>query len=210
MKLEEKPELVQVKQSPENGKTEPNNTQENGPLKETESIQTATPSTICKGVKLEENSTRAQDEVLKEPSDDGEQAEPLKSTLNSQQQVLAAANWEVFTETNVVPEEENPASVQEEVPDGILLTAQSASPEKPPPPPETTSNTEHVTERTSHHDEEEAGSEVMFDKAVNEPSGEFSANSEVSVPNTEPAAAAGQVMSVSVVSEEADGEAPSW
>ncbi|CAB1448663.1 unnamed protein product [Pleuronectes platessa] len=209
IKVEEKPELVLVKLSPENGKTEPNNTQENGPLK-TESIQTAPPSTICNDVKLEENSTRAQDEVLKEPSDDGEPAEPLEGTLDSQQKVNAAADWEVFTETNVVPEEETPASVQDEVTDGFLLTAQSVSVEEPLPPPETTSNTEHVTEHTSHHDdEEEAGSKVMFDEAVNEPSGELSANSEVSVPNIEPAAAAGQVMPVSVVSEEADGETPS-
>nr|XP_019943365.1 PREDICTED: uncharacterized protein LOC109629843 isoform X1 [Paralichthys olivaceus] len=208
IKVEEKPELVQVKQSPKNGLTEPNNTQENGPLN-TESLQTATPSTICKGSKLEENSTRAQAEDLKEPSDDGEQDELLKSTLNSQQKVHTATEWEVFTETNAVPEEENPASVQDKAPDGVLLTAQSASPEKPPLPPETTSTTEHVTMRTSHQDEEETGSKVMFDEAVNEPSGEFSTNSEVSVPNTEPAAAAGQVMSVPVVSQEADGEAPS-
>ncbi|XP_060949499.1 glutamic acid-rich protein [Limanda limanda] len=206
IKVEEKSELVLVKQSPENGKTEPNNTQENGPLK-TEIIQTATPSTICKGVELEKNSTRAQDEVVKEPSDDGEQAEPLESTLDSEQKVNPAADWEVFTETNAEPEEETPASVQDEAPDGILLTAQSVSAEKPPAPPETTSNTEHLTELTSHQDEGEAGSRVMFDEAVNEPSGELSANSEVSVPNTEPAA--GQVMPVSVVSEEADGEAPS-
>lgn len=191
IKVEEKTESVLVKQSPENGETEPNNTQENGPLKK-ESIQTATPSP-CKGFELKENSTRAQDETMKEPPDNSGQAEPQQCTLN----------WEVFPETKYVAlEEENPASVQEKIPDGISQTAESVHAEKPSHT-ETTTTTEHITASVSHDDEEEAGSEVTVDNAVVEPSGEFSQNNEVlPVPNTPPPA--------SVVSQEISKEAQSW
>ncbi|XP_018549182.1 protein IWS1 homolog [Lates calcarifer] len=190
IKVEEKTESVLVKQSPENGETEPNNTQENGPLKK-ESIQTATPSP-CKGFELKENSTRAQDETMKEPPDNSGQAEPQQCTLN----------WEVFPETKYVAlEEENPASVQEKIPDGISQTAESVHAEKPSHT-ETTTTTEHITASVSHDDEEEAGSEVTVDNAVVEPSGEFSQNNEVlPVPNTPPPA--------SVVSQEISKEAQS-
>ncbi|GAA6215123.1 ubiquitin thioesterase otulin [Lates japonicus] len=190
IKVEEKTEAVLVKQSPENGETEPNNTQENGPLKK-ESIQTATPSP-CKGFELKENSTRAQDETMKEPPDNSGQAERQQCTLN----------WEVFPETKYVAlEEENPASVQEKIPDGISQTAESVHTEKPSHT-ETTTTTEHITASVSHDDEEEAGSEVIVDNAVAEPSGEFSQNNEVLlVPNTPPPA--------SVVSQEISKEAQS-
>ncbi|XP_022622751.1 uncharacterized protein LOC111237798 [Seriola dumerili] len=204
IKVEEKAEAVQVEQSPENGESEPNNTQENGPLKK-ESIQTATPSD-CKGFGLKENSTREQDEEMKEPPDNTGQAEPLQCTLQSQQNTCAAAEWEVFTQTNVALGEENPLSAQDKIPDGISQTAESVCPVKASCT-ETTTTTEHILVSTSHDDKEEAGSKATVDIIVTEPSGEISQNNQVlSVPNTQVDAAACQVFSVSVDSQEINRE----
>ncbi|XP_040921290.1 uncharacterized protein LOC121200215 [Toxotes jaculatrix] len=193
IKVAEKAEAIQVKQSPERGELEPSNTQENGPLKK-ESIQTATPSP-CKGFE-QDSSTSAQDEDVKEPPDDSGQTELLHCTLKSQPESLSAAHWEVFTDTIVAPEKENPASVQDKIPDGISLTAESVCPEKPSHS-ETATTTEHITVST-------------LDSAVAGPSGEFSQNNEVlSVPNTRLDAAACQVFSISAVSQEINTEAPS-
>ncbi|AWP17103.1 Hypothetical protein SMAX5B_004612 [Scophthalmus maximus] len=204
--VEEKAEAVQVKQRAENGETEPKNTQENGPLKK-ESIQSAMPC-LSKGFTLKENSPSAQDEDKEESVGDNEQAELLNFPLNSQQKAHTAADWEVFTERKEVPEEENPASLRDKVPGGILLTAESVLHEKPLLT-DTISATEHIALSTSHDDREETGSKVSFDNAVTEPS-EFSQNSQVlSLPNTKLEAAAYEVISISVVSQETDKEAPS-
>lgn len=196
-------EKVQVKQSPEVAEMEPNNTQENGPLQK-EVIQTEAPSP-SKGPELKENSTRAQDEDMKDRPADSGQAELLQCTLNSLQKESATADWEVFP-TNAAPEEENPASVQDKIPNNSPLTAKAVCPENHP---HTETNTrEPITLDTAHDNDEEAGSKVTIDNAIAELSGEFSQNNEVlSVPNTPLPAAACQV---SVVSQEINKESPSW
>ncbi|XP_035467661.1 uncharacterized protein LOC118287047 isoform X2 [Scophthalmus maximus] len=163
---------------------------------------------LSKGFTLKENSPSAQDEDKEESVGDNEQAELLNFPLNSQQKAHTAADWEVFTERKEVPEEENPASLRDKVPGGILLTAESVLHEKPLLT-DTISATEHIALSTSHDDREETGSKVSFDNAVTEPS-EFSQNSQVlSLPNTKLEAAAYEVISISVVSQETDKEAPS-
>ncbi|XP_049420928.1 uncharacterized protein LOC125881692 [Epinephelus fuscoguttatus] len=197
-------EVVQVKQIPEVAEMEPNTTQENGPLQK-EVIQTASPSP-SKRSKLMENSTRAQDEDTKDRPADSGQAELVRCTLNSLQK-HATADWEVFTATNAVPEEENPALVQDRIPDSSSLTAQAVCPEN-----HTEANTtrEYITLDTAHGDDEEAGSRVSIENAAVEPSGEFCRNNEVlSVPNIQLTAAACQVSSISVVRQENDKQSRS-
>ncbi|XP_039983216.1 uncharacterized protein LOC120790033 [Xiphias gladius] len=193
IKMGERAEAVQVKQSPENGESKANKTQENGPLKK-ESILKATPSP--KTPEIQENSTRAQGEDMREPPNDCGPTEHLQCTLKSQQKAHTAADWEVFTETNVASEEENRHSMQDKIPDGISLTAEAVFPEKDSHT-ETTTKKENITVNT-------------FDKAVTKTSGEFSQNNEVlSVPNTQLDAAACRVFSISVVSQEINKEGPS-
>ncbi|KAG7231175.1 hypothetical protein INR49_012006, partial [Caranx melampygus] len=193
MKVEEKAEAEFKKQSPENGESEPNNTQENGPL--VESIHATAPS-ACKELEL-----KKQNEDMEKPQDNSGQAEVLQRTLPPQQKICPRAESEVFTESNVAPEEGAPVSEQERILNGTLQTVkrvESVSPEKPSPT-ETTATTEHAAARTSHDDEEEAGSKVTSDKAVTEPSGEISPNDPVlTVPNSQVDEAACQVFSIPV------------
>uniref|UniRef100_A0A8P4K4Q7 OTU deubiquitinase with linear linkage specificity a n=2 Tax=Dicentrarchus labrax TaxID=13489 RepID=A0A8P4K4Q7_DICLA len=190
---------VQVKQSPEVGDSEPNNTQENRALQEVVK-QKATPSPR-KGSEPEENSSRAQDEDAKNRPAGSEEAELLQCTLNSPQK--AAADWQVFKATNAAPKEENPASTQDKIPDIASLTAETVCPENHT---EINTTSEHITLANAHDNDEEAGSEVTADSTVAEPSGEFPQNNEaLSAPNT----AACQVSSISVVSQEIDKESPS-
>lgn len=193
---EEKGEHVQ--HGHEKGEIEPNNTQENGPLQK-EIIQTASPH---RGPEHKEDSTRAQDEDIKAPSGDSGQAEHLQCTLNIPQTLHTATDWD-FNTTTEVPKEENPASVQDRIPDGIFLTAGEVWPEKPSHT-ETTATRENITESTTRDNDEEAGSKVTNDNAAAEPSGEYLQKA----PNTQLAAAACQVSSSSVVSQEISKEAP--
>ncbi|XP_070784647.1 uncharacterized protein [Enoplosus armatus] len=197
MKVEVKAEVVHVKQSAAVAEIEPNNTQENGPLQK-EVIQTATPSP-SKGSELKENPTRAQGEDMNDCPADSVQAELLQCTLNCLQTEHATADWEVFTATNAAPR-------QDKIPDSSSLTAEAVCPEN-----HTETNTrEHITLDTTHDNDEEAGSKVTIDHAVVEPSGAFSQNNEVlSVPNTQLTAAACQLSSISVVSQEIVKEPPS-
>ncbi|XP_029385503.1 uncharacterized protein LOC115061332 [Echeneis naucrates] len=191
IKEEEKAEAVQVKQSSENGESEPNNAQENGPLKK-ESVQTATPS--------KEETATGEQEHMEDSQDNTGQAALLQCTLKSHQKYHAAADWEAFTETNVTPEQD-PASVEDRIPDGISQIAESVCPEKPSFT-ETTTTAEHIIVKTSHDDKTAAGSSVTFDDAATEPSGEFSQNNQVlPVPNTQVDAAACQVFPVPEVSQ---------
>ncbi|XP_070841938.1 nucleolar and coiled-body phosphoprotein 1 [Chaetodon trifascialis] len=204
VKVEVKAEAVQVKQSPEVGETGPNNTQENGPLPEVV-IQTSKSSPRT-GSDPKENSTRVQDEDMKDRPADGGQAELLQCTLNSLQKEHTTADWQVFTATNAAPEEENPASEEDKVPDSTSLPAKAVCPENHT---ETNTARERTTLSTDDNDEEE-GSKVPIDIAVAETSGECSHNNEVlSVPNTQLAAAACQLPSISVVSQEIGKESPS-
>lgn len=188
IKAEVKAEVTQI---PEVGETEPKNTQENGPSPD---VVVQTGKTTPR--KLEENSTRAQDEdVMDSPADSG-RAELLNCTLNSPQSDHAAAGWEVFTPE----EEEKPAVPQDKIPDSSSVNPKVCCENQP----ETNTTRERVTLATAHDSEEEEGSKAV-DNAAAEPSGEFSQNKEVlSVPNTQPTAAAYQPSS------EIDRESPSW
>ncbi|XP_073344265.1 uncharacterized protein [Pagrus major] len=192
-----KAEAVQVKPTPEVAETEPNNTQENGPMMEVVT-QKATPSPR-KGSKLKENSTRAQDEGMKDRPADSRQPELLPCTLNSLQKEPTKADWEAFTPTNVAPEEKNPTSPQEKIPDSSSLTAEAVCAENHT---ETNATGEHIRAATTHDNDEETA--VKVDNAAPEPSGEFSQNN-----HTQLTAAACQVSSISAVSQEIDKESPS-
>lgn len=198
IKVEVKAEAVQVKKSPEVGETELNNTQENGPLKEVV-IQTATPSPR-KGSDLKENSTRAQDEDMKDcPADSGQL---LQCTLNSLKNEHATAD---FTATNTAPEDENPASAQDKIPNISSLTAEVVFLENHT---ETKATMEHSILAT-HNNAEGAGSKL--DNVEAEASGQLSEKNEVlSSPNTQLTAAVCQLSSISVVSQEVDKESLSW
>ncbi|KAK5878098.1 hypothetical protein CesoFtcFv8_025538 [Champsocephalus esox] len=189
-------EAVKVKKSvPVVVEKEPNNTQENGAFQK-EVIQKASPSPR-KGSELKENSTAVKDEVIKDSPADGGQAEPMQCTLISLQREHATA-------TNVAPEEENPASAHDKIPDSGSVITEAVCPE--------TNTTEHITSDTTQdneeeeEEEEEAGSTVTTaSSAVAEPSEELSPNNEgLSEPNPPPTAAAGQMASVSAVRQQGD------
>ncbi|XP_028288368.1 uncharacterized protein LOC114452983 [Parambassis ranga] len=192
-RTDEKADGAQKKQSPENEETEPNNTQENGPLQK-EGIQAVTHSPR-KVSEPTENAIRGQDKDVKEsPADSGD--EPLHCTLNSLQEQTAES--EILGKTNVKIEEENPASVQDKVPDGASQTAKVVCSESASCL-QTNTTTEHSAASATHNDEEdeEAGPRVTVVDAAAKPSGESTQNDEVlSVPNSQPAAAAGQVSTV--------------
>ncbi|XP_022051963.2 retinitis pigmentosa 1-like 1 protein [Acanthochromis polyacanthus] len=176
-------DVVQLKQSPENGETELNNTQENGPLPK-ESVQTATPSPR-KVSELKENGTRAQDKEMKETAADSHQAELLQCTLNCPQEDLAAAaSLEVRDASKAEEEEENPASEQDRILDDGTENTET-----------NTTATEHITASGTHEDEE-ARARVAVDTEVAKPS-EESAESNENVPKAQPAAAVGQESTVS-------------
>lgn len=204
IKVEVKAEAVQVKPTPEVAGTKPTNTQENGPMVEVVAKK-ATPSPR-KGSKLKENSTRAQDEEPKVRPLDSGPPEPLRCTFNSMQKEPAKADWEALTQTNVAPEEENPTSPQDNIPESSSLTAEAVCAENHT---ETNATGEHITAAATHDNDEEA--DIKDDNAALEPSGEFSQNNEeVSVPNTQLTAAACTVSSMSAVSQEINKESPSW
>ncbi|TKS87591.1 Ubiquitin thioesterase otulin [Collichthys lucidus] len=173
---EEKAEVTQI---PEVGETEPKNTQENGPSPD---VVVQTGKTTPR--KLEENSTRAQDEDVKDGPADSGRAELLNCTLNSPQKDHTAAGWEVFTPE----EEEKPAVPQDKIPDSSSVNPKVCCENQP----ETNTTRERVTLATAHDSEAEEGSKAV-DSTAAEPSGEISQNKEVlSVPNTQPTAAAYQ------------------
>ncbi|KAM3593765.1 uncharacterized protein V6R79_021094 [Siganus canaliculatus] len=186
IKVEVKTETVQVKQSLE---AEPNNTQENGPLLKGD-IQTSTPSPKRES-ELQENSTRAQHVDMKDCPADSHQADLLTCTLDTAQEVHAAA------ECQGPGEQENPASVQDktlvdgsvmtnEVYHEILTQADAAA--------------EHISLSAAHdnsEEEEEAGAKV--DSAVDEQSQQQM--------NEAPSGAAHQPALVPAVGEEVDKEA---
>ncbi|XP_036934633.1 uncharacterized protein LOC119008435 isoform X2 [Acanthopagrus latus] len=186
-----KAEAVQVKPSPEVAETKPNNTQENGPMVEVVTKE-ATPSPR-KGSKLRKNSTRAQDEEPKDRPVDSGPPEPLPCTLSSLQKEPAKVDWEALTPTNVAPEEENPTSPQDNIPERSSLTAKAVCAENHT---ETNATGEHITVAATHDNAEET--DIKVDIAAPEPSGEFSQNDkEASVPNTQLTAAVCQLSSVS-------------
>ena len=192
-------EALKVKKSAVVVEKEPNNTQENGAFQK-EVIQKATPSPR-KGSELKENSTAVKDEVIKDSPADGGQAEPMQCTLFSPQREHATA-------TNVAPEEENPASAHDKIPDSSSLITEAVCPENHTE----TNTTEHITSDTTQDNEEEAGSTVTTESsAVAEPSEELSLNNEgLSEPNPPPTAVAGQMASVSAVRQEGDKQSASW
>ncbi|XP_026147584.1 uncharacterized protein LOC113121388 [Mastacembelus armatus] len=172
-----------------NGETESSNTQENGCLQK-ESFQTAM-SSPPKDSELKEDSTRPQDENMKRLSAD------FGETELSQEKGHAAAEYEVFTATSVVAEEENPASLQDRVTDGISLIAEAVCTGKTP-------TRENITLVTSHDNDEESSSRVNIDSSVAKESGEILHNNEVS--NAHLATASVQVKFLSVDSQEISGE----
>lgn len=196
---EVKAEAVQAKKCLEVG--QPNNTQENGPLKES-NIQTAAPSPR-KGSDLKENSARAQDEDMMESlkdSEDSGQIGLLQCTLNSPQKDQDTND---LPETNTAPEDVNSASGQDEPPDINPQSAEVACLENH-------TGIEAAMEcsiSAPQYDDEEADSKV--DDAETEVLGQFCEKSEgLSLPNTELTTAACQLLSISVVSEEM--ESLSW
>ncbi len=205
IKVDVKAEAVQVKQSPEVGETEPNNTQDNGPLQEAV-IQMPTPSPR-KGSELRENSSRAQDGDIKDRPVESRQAEVLQCTFNFLQKENTAADWEDFTEAKMKPEEENPATVKNKLPD-MSSRAEAVCPENHLG---TNTTTEHAAVVAARDNSEETSSKVTLDAGEAEPSGEFSQSNEVlSVPNSQLTAAACQLSLTSVVTQEIDKEPPSW
>ncbi|XP_068160579.1 uncharacterized protein [Antennarius striatus] len=199
MKVEMKAEAEQVKQSPEDGETEPNNTQENGPLQEVNVKTTMLPPE--KGPELKENSITAQDEEIKDIPADSVQADLLQCTFNSLQKQSTTGDWEIFTTTL---EEENAASAQDETLKISSLTTETSDPENHTE----TEAGEHIASAVTHEDDDAASPEV--DSGVTESSGDNSEHNEVlSVPNTQLPAAVCQLSPISVVSQEIDAESQS-
>lgn len=181
------------KMSPETGEQEPNNTQENGPLKQ-EVIQIEIPPPCNMS---EENATGVQDT---EESPAHSRQLPMQCALGSVQDEHAKADSEVLKAPEI---EENPPT-QDKIPDGTSLTPEVVCFEKTP---HTEANTtvEQTAASTTHHDEEE---KVTVEAAA-KPSGEFSENHKVSsVSNMLLAAAApaAQLSSVSVGKQEPEPE----
>ncbi|XP_041670168.1 flocculation protein FLO11-like [Cheilinus undulatus] len=179
-----------------------NNTQENGPMQK-EPAKTATTSPR-KGSELKENSTRPQDEDIKEhPADDGK-PEIQQCTLNSPKTEHTTADCKASPATNSAQdEEENPASAEDKVPDSKSVTAEAACSENHTE----TNTTQHIILDTPPDDDEETGSKVTIDDAAAEPLGEISQNNEVlSVPNAQLSAAESQETPVPAAAQEVDKE----
>lgn len=175
--------------SPETGEQEPNNTQENGPLKR-EVIQIEMPPPCNMS---EENATGVQD-TEESPARSRQLA--MQCALGSAQEEHAKAGSEVLKAPEM--EEKNPT--QDKIPEGTSLTPEVVCCEKTPPF-EANTTVEQTAVSTTHHDEEE---KVTVEAAA-KPSGEFSENHQVSsVPNVLLAAAApaAQLSSVSVGKQE--------
>lgn len=196
IKVEAKVEAVQAKKCPEVRETEPNNTQENGPLKD------AAPSPR-KGSKLKENVTRAQDEDKKDCPANSEQAGPLQCTLNSLQKEHAAAD---HAATNTAAADDSPALTPEKVPDTSSTTAEEVCLEDHT---ETKSTLEQKV-LASHDNDEEAGSQL--DSIVAKASEQFSEDGDgiLSVPNSQLTTAVCQLSCSSAVSQETDKVSLSW
>lgn len=196
IKVELKAEAAQAKTCPEVGETEPNNTQENGPLKEAASSHR-------EGSELKENSTRAQDEDMKDCPADSEQAGPLQRTLNSLQKEHATDD---FTATNMAPEDESPALTSDKIPDISSPTAEVVCLEDHN---EIQATMAHGMSATRDNDEE-AGTKL--DNVVTEASGQFSDDDDgvLSLPNSQLTVAVCQLSCSSVVSQEIDKASLSW
>lgn len=183
--------------SPETGEQEPNNTQENGPLKQ-EVIQIEMPPPCNMS---EENATGVQDT---EESPAHSRQLPMQCALGSVQDEHAKADSEVLKAPEI---EENPPT-QYKIPDGTSLTPEVVCFEKTPHT-ETNTTVEQTAASTTHHDKEE---KVTVEAAA-KPSGEFSENHQVSsVSNMLLAAAApaAQLSSVSVGKQEPEPEPLTW
>lgn len=191
-------ETVKVDKSPAVRETEPNNTQENGPLKEV--VTQPAPPSPRSGSNLKQNSTRAQGEDLKDCPADAGQAEALQCTLNSLKKEQSAAG---LTATNGAAEE-NPASVQDNIPDISSLTAE-------PVCLENHTETKAATQASmlaAHGDDEGKEAASRLGNVKTESPGQLS--EVLSQPNTPLSAAVCQASSVSVVSQVIDGGSPSW
>lgn len=173
--------------SPETGEQEPNNIQENGPLKQ-EVIQIEMPPP-CK--MSEENATGVQDT---EESPAHSCQLPMQCALGSVQDEHAKADSEVLK-----AEIEETPPTQDKIPDGTSLTPEVVCFEKTL---HTEANTtvEQTAASTTHHGEEE---KVTVEAAA-KPSGEFSKNHQVSpvLDMLAAAAPAAQLSSVSVGKQE--------
>lgn len=192
--MEEEAEAEKVRLCPENEESEPNNTQENGPLQK-DDIRTSTPSP-AKEPELKEHSNRAQVVDVTEAPANGGKTDLLQCNLTSPPKGNSTDEWEIFPETVEETVEENPASVEDRIPDGISPAAEL----KTPPQTETTASTD------SSQEDNEDDSKVTTDDTEADPLGEFSQNNELlSEPNTQLTAAA----PVSVVCQEINSE-PSW
>lgn len=191
-------DIVKVDKSPAVRETKPNYTQENGPLKEVV-IQPAPPSPRSMS-NLKQNSTRAQD--LKDCPADAGQAKALQCTLNPLKKEQLAAG---LTATNRAAEE-NPASVQNSVPDISSLTAEAVYLENHT---ETRATTQ-ASMLAAHSDDEGEGKEATsgLENIKTEASGQLS--EVLSQPNTQLTAAVCQASSDSVVSQVIDRRSPSW
>lgn len=196
IKVEAKVEAVQAKKCPEVGEMEPNNTQENGPLKD------AAPSPR-KGSKLKEDITRAQDEDMKYCLANSGQAGLLQCTLNSLQKEHAAAD---HTAANTAAADDSPALTPEKVPDMSSTTAEVVCLQHHT---ETKSTIEQDI-LASHDNDEEAGSQL--DSIVAKASGQFSEDGDgiLSVPNSRLTAAVCQLSCSSAVSQDIDKVSLSW
>lgn len=200
MKVVAQAEIVQVNKSPAVRQTEPNNTQENGPLKEVV-IQPAPPSP-GRVSDLNQNSTRAQGEDLKDHPADTGQAEALQCTLNSLKKEQGAAG---LTATNRAAEG-NPASAQDNIPDISSPTVEAVCLENHAETKATTQAGMFAARGDDEGEGEEAASRLENIKT--EASGQLC--EVLSQPNTQLTAAVRQASSVSVVGQEIDGGSPSW
>lgn len=173
------------KLSPETGEQEPNNTQENGPLKK----QTEMPPPFKVS---EENPTRVKKEAT---AHSGQLA--MQCASGSLREERAKVNWKAASDA----EEDDPASTQDRIPDSVKPEA--VCPDNPPHT-ETNTTSEQTALSAAHHDEEEKKKVTV--EAVAKPAGEFLEDQQVlSVPHMQ-LAAAPQVSSVPVVNEEPEPE----
>uniref|UniRef100_A0A3P9KGH1 OTU deubiquitinase with linear linkage specificity a n=1 Tax=Oryzias latipes TaxID=8090 RepID=A0A3P9KGH1_ORYLA len=179
---EEEASKVPVQQCPDNEDTEPNNTQENGPF-QNKGLQEAAPSPS----KMPENSTPAQDEETKVIPAEGDRAENLQCTLNSQQKDPPTTDAAGIVALNAEPKKEEPTLVQDETPNAVVIPS---LPEKATPEPTAANATV-----------DEVSKEVIASAA--KPSEESAQSDEgSSVPSCQPTAAAGGAASISAATEE--------
>lgn len=187
---EEEASKVPVQQCPDNEDTEPNNTQENGPF-QNKGLQEAAPSPS----KMPENSTPAQDEETKVIPAEGDRAENLQCTLNSQQKDPPTTDAAGIVALNAEPKKEELTLVQDETPNAVVIPS---LPEKATPEPTAANATV-----------DEVSKEVIASAA--KPSEESAQSDEgSSVPSCQPTAAAGGAASISAATEETAPDTLSW